>query len=544
MKKIFTLLVACFSISSFSQNTVNYNPLTGIIANPDRGFYKPFDTFSDNYIALNQTELTGFRVNNSITMIYRGFYLNTFKNSTISDTYLANIQKDFDVIRNSGLKAVIRFAYSNNESDVPRDASKAIILSHLQQLKPLLTANADVIAVMQAGFIGTYGEWYNTGQADFGGFGFNNTALTPQNFLARKEVVDAILNALPTNRAVQIRTPYFKREMYTTTALTQNEAFNMSAAARIGHHNDCFLASATDFGTYLDTAVEYPYLEQETKFLPMGGETCALNSPRTDCPETLSEMKKFHWSYLNLAYNPDVIKAWQNGSCFAEINDKLGYRFQLNNATLPQSGNIGGTLAVTLKLQNLGFASPFNVRKVYLVLKNTSTNATFPILMKTDPRLWIGADEISISENLSIPANIASGSYNMYLSLPDSSSSIANKPEYAVRFANENIWDNNTGYNNLNNVINISTNLDIAENEYNKIGIFPVPANDQITINGKIPLSDIGIYNSVGEKQKLDIIADNENELLINTKFLKNGIYFINFKNQSVFESKKIIVKH
>ena len=45
----------------------------------------------------------------------------------------------------------------------------------------------------------------------------------------------------------------------------------------IGHHNDCFLASSLDRGTYVDRAVEYPYLEADSKYTVVGGETCTLS---------------------------------------------------------------------------------------------------------------------------------------------------------------------------------------------------------------------------------------------------------------------------
>jgi pimeloyl-ACP methyl ester carboxylesterase len=36
------------------------------------------------------------------------------------------------------------------------------VVSHLDQLQPILTDNYDVIAFVQAGFIGSWGEWYYT----------------------------------------------------------------------------------------------------------------------------------------------------------------------------------------------------------------------------------------------------------------------------------------------------------------------------------------------------------------------------------------------
>ena len=123
-----------------------------------------------------------------------------------------------------------------------------ILLLHLQQLKPILQANEDLISVMQAGFIGSWGEWYYTSQAEFGGYGYNQTNLTATNIANRKEVVEAILSALPKSRMIQIRTPTFKQGLYSKNALTNTQAFSESSLARIGHHNDCFLASSSDFG--------------------------------------------------------------------------------------------------------------------------------------------------------------------------------------------------------------------------------------------------------------------------------------------------------
>lgn len=45
----------------------------------------------------------------------------------------------------------------------------------------------------------------------------------------------------------------------------------------VGIHNDCFLASSTDMGTYEDKSVEYPYLQEDTKYTVVGGQTCAVS---------------------------------------------------------------------------------------------------------------------------------------------------------------------------------------------------------------------------------------------------------------------------
>ena len=47
------------------------------------------------------------------------------------------------------------------------------------------------------------------------------------------------------------------------------------------------------------------------------------------------------------------------------------------------------------------------------------------------------------------------GKYELFLSLPDKYTSIAKRTEYAIRLANENVWEEATGYNKLNVTIDI-----------------------------------------------------------------------------------------
>ena len=57
---------------------------------------------------------------------------------------------------------------------------------------------------------------------------------------------------------------------------------------------------------------------------------------------------------------------------------------------------------------------------------------------------------------MDIPSDVEEGSYDLYLWMPDRHESIKNDPRYAVRFGNKNVWDDNTGYNDLNASITIS----------------------------------------------------------------------------------------
>ncbi|MET0234599.1 MAG: DUF4832 domain-containing protein [Kibdelosporangium sp.] len=433
-----------YSTGGGGNGTVTYTPTTANFANPERGFYHHTGDCDKNDFAL--ATLQDYRVNQGISLVMCVFYLAEFRDSPLSAAALAQLQQQFDAVRAAGLKMILRFAYTT--STAGDDAPKDRVFGHLDQLAPYLSANSDVIDVMQAGFIGAWGEWYYT--KNFGDAG----TVTAADWANRKAVTDKILSVLPTTRMVQLRTPKFKRTMYSTSPLPPGQAYNGSAAARLGHHNDCFLASPDDFGTYENPAVEYPYLQAETTYVAMGGETCAVNPPRSSCPTATGELAGFHWSYLNTDYNRDVVNAWNSEGCLPEVTRRLGYRFALRTGTYPASVSRGGTLPVSITLTNDGYAAPHNPRGLALILRNTATSATYRVTLNADPRKWTPGGTVTINQSVALPSGIPAGSYALLLSLPDPQQS--SRPEYAIHLANENVWEAATGLNNLRHTVTVN----------------------------------------------------------------------------------------
>lgn len=529
-KKLLFLLLCCSSILANAQTS--YVGSDEAFANPDRGFYKFTETHSGNYSLLNEATLTGYRVNEHITLIYRGFYLENFINSNISQEYLDKMQLDFNAIRNAGIKVIVRFVYNNTT----QDAAKARILSHISQLGPVLAANADVISTVHAGFIGSYGEWWGTTQAEFGGWGFNNTPLNSTNYSNRREVVDALLDVLPENIMVQVRTPFYKMYMYASDPESLH-------AKRIGFHNDCFLASADDVGTYNQGTMEQErsYMHEQTISVPMNGETCGLNPPRSECETAMDELAYFHWSSLNKDYNLDVLNSWIPG-CYSQIENALGYRFKLISANLPEEVPLNQSMVFTLNLQNNGFATPFNPRTAYIVLRNTVTGQEFKAPLASDPGIWSGPEQLIINENLSF-TGISEGTYAMFLSLPDPAAALSTRPEYAIRFANQNMWEPNTGYNNLNHIVTITPPLGLKEYLANTVIISPVPADNELTISvNTLESYSVKMLNTLG--QEIGSYNNKSEEIRIPVFDFPEGIYYVKISGNNDSLLKRIIVKH
>ncbi|MDD5570318.1 MAG: DUF4832 domain-containing protein [Bacteroidales bacterium] len=440
--KLFIIAFGCLFINtSMAQTpiTINYVSDNSLFANPERGFYVQILHGGD----FSQGTLQTYK-NQNMSIVLYSIYLTSFTSSPISSQFLTAFQNNLNSIRTAGMKTVLRFAYSSTST---ADATLEQMQAHLDQLQPYLASNVDIIMIMQAGFVGQWGEFQ--GSDNFGSDSWPPN-LSSTNKAKRKALIDKCLAVMPVNRFVQVRQPWIKREFYRTTALQDNEKFNGSSIARIGHFNDCFLDGNTDAGTYYDKAAEYPYLQQETKWLPMGGESCALSSPYTDCPNALTQVASLHWSFMNSGYHQGVLSGWQTQGCYNTIAKNLGYRFSIVNGEFSDSIQPGNSFHLKLSIANTGYAATFNSRPVEIIFRSVSNPATkFTFNLADDPRLWLSGDTAIIDSIISIPVNVPQGKYEVLLNFPDPESSISNRPEYSIRLANQNVWETTTGYNRL-----------------------------------------------------------------------------------------------
>lgn len=482
-------IVFCSSPGVAQHQEVFYEIDSANFPNPERGIYHHKEAQSSGYTPLSLSELSSYR-ERGVTLVMRVFYLRDFVHSDISREYLENVNRDFETARNAGVKLLVRFAYVKQMFAPHGDATPARVLAHIKQLTPVLRRNSDVTALVQAGFIGAWGEWYYTDHFSEV-TGFNNE----QNWADRKAVVEALLEAIPQNRTVQLRTPAYKRKITNTMEpLDSDEAFSGSMRSRIGHHNDCFLASANDLGTYLnDVEEEKSYIEDETLYVPLGGETCGVNVPASECPNALAEMERLHWSYLNEDYHPTVIAGFKSNGCMPDIRKYLGYRFRLIKSEIQEATKPGGEFSLSVELLNDGWAPPFNPRNVEIVLTNTNNDLEYYFKVPTDPRRWPLNDTIRLNQVIGIPENFSPGEYRVSLNLPDPEGSLSKNPFYSIRLANKDVWDPITGYNSLNAQVDVALGNDA--NDFTGVNYF-IP---RYVDDNSIAVSDFYASSSAAE---------------------------------------------
>ena len=420
---------------------LHYLAEEGPLFNPERGLYQHWERrLSDAAdAALTLEELARVRAE-GISLLLMIFDLAAFYDRPLSQPALAAIEADLNRLREGGLKAILRFRYSADPAAEQRDAAPAQTAAHIEALRPLFERHQDVILLLQAGFIGAWGEWY---YSDHWG---DEGRWSEEDRVARRALVDQLLEALP-GRAVQLRTPAYRWRLY-------GEESGCAAPAllsRLGYHNDCFLASASDFGTYQDPEREYPWLEAETRCVPMGGESCAPSGERSACPTALRELSLFHWSYLNRGYHPEVIEGWRRGGCWAQIQARLGYRLSLIRGDLPEEVAAAVPFPISLTLLNQGYAAPLTRRSLWLILEGEAGEGRWGLelsaaLQGMTPELGERRLELSAA----LPREMPPGRYRWTLSLPDPAPRLAARRAYAIRLANSGLWRPEQGVNDLN----------------------------------------------------------------------------------------------
>lgn len=434
--------------------TIKFVESKEIFPNPERGLYVQAYYESDSIGITSHANTGTIKYNRTapdkITLYLHSYYLTEYMESDLPQEFFDRFDYNMNALREGGAKVVLRFSYKhdNSNSGQPWDATPEWTHKHIDQLAPYLQKNADVILCVQCGLIGVWGEWYYT----------TNYKMNPTkdaDFEPRWQVLEHLLQAVPESRQVALRTPAFKMRYLKMrglgeTPLTQEEAYKTTNKARICAHNDCFVSSSSDVGTYKGSS-DRNFWAEDSKYTFMGGETCEKCS-ESEGEYAISQMEKFHWSYLNRAYRESVTNMWRKDGTMDKILTRLGYRFYLEKAILTEHPKAGQEYQAYFKLRNRGFAAPVNKRDVELIFVSASDASKKFVYPQTsvDPRFWLPGEH-TFTLSCTLDAQMK-GEYKLYLNLPDPYESLHNDPRYSIRLADENMWEEATGYNYLTTI--------------------------------------------------------------------------------------------
>lgn len=462
------------------------------IENPERGFRFEFIMNSENllnpYHGTNYANNFSATLNNEdiaygnnklkIAQVY--FYLSSFIGGSISASAFNNMQSILDQFNSNGIKVLLRFAYRYNES-IPKE-SLADIFNHMTQLESFLDQNKEKIYVVQAGFLGLWGEWHNSGYDNSIG--------------AKSAVIRRLLEVVPSSLKLQVRETRFKTEAkpafngyisnyspsggMTVTFPTMSNA----SADRIGFHNDYFVL---DQGPNAQWDYRWPDADffqarDEGWYTTIDGEM-PYDGPGSGTFNTIAygleggwyaarRMRAHHYSTFSIVHNYNTnIAAWKshmltpqkfrsdgtlvtddyflssNGaeisrSAFDYIRDHIGYRFQLRTAEIPHVVSTTASATIKARIKNFGFSKLVNYHPIYITLidqnnvvheflNGLSADQIIPTYGQTN-----GEYELSQAINFN---GLTPGIYKVGIWIPDSSPEIRYNPKFSIRLANANM---------------------------------------------------------------------------------------------------------
>ncbi len=352
------------------------------------------------------------------------FYLSAYKDTkTLPDVVFERMQKVFDCADELGIKLTVRFAYQGDMIGTG-EASDEIMLAHMKQLKPILEKNVKRIHVLEAGFLGSWGEWHSYKMQH-----------------RQRALLKGILEMTPKELYVQVRYPGIKNLLPTS-----NEDYD-----RIGFHDDSFFGYryCSSASTLNPGEKDWNQVIKESAFAPTGGETFwgAEHNEEIDGYDSILQFSAFRQNSFSI-YHSFIEKDWgasvaygqgyameqwqqteineqwlidnnityapgwflnQNGekverNVFDFIADHFGYKLELRDAEIEGDLSTGGKVDVKVNLVNYGFSAAFNMKSSLVVLDED--NKIVSEVKAGKPETWNSRNPEDYSDSTLLTHNI------------------------------------------------------------------------------------------------------------------------------------------
>lgn len=425
-------------------------------------------------------------------------------------------------LRQNNQSAVIRFAYdykySGKTSDgVDKDGNPyyrsvweptddSFISQHQEKVGAVISNYTDVIAAVECGIIGPWGEMHTSDRTDAA---------------SEKKIIGKWLEVLPEDMTVNVRKPkdFCAWSGEDLSNIDKYVAKKGTDAYRIGMYNDGYLGSARDLGTYKNRNKEITWLTTQTDHTLFGGELVQWDDedggePLNNIAFFEKEGFKTHTSYLNKDWHDGVMNGFRsttyNGGDslykgktteFDFLRNRMGYRFVVRGVRMTTELSADENFELETTIENVGFGNLFKNEQTSVIIKGNGLEKEFK-LWKLDSgkgekasnyaaQKWLSGTSLSdrisntMSAELDLPDDMPAGNYKVYIKIANRKSG---EGEYPIRFSN------------------VGSNVYDASLKANFVGSFKVtvPLKGDVNKDGKVNADDLlllrkRIVKSVGD---------------------------------------------
>lgn len=356
----------------------------------------------------------------------------------LSAAMLQNIDAGIAAYAGTGVRLLVRFIYNFGPIGAP-DAPVATISNHIDQLAPILLKYRDLIFALEAGFVGTWGEWHHSTNGN-------------DAFAAHKAVLDK-------------ETSYFKNVF---PILLRYPKDLIDYAGRVpdsglGLHDDYYASEAFDGGTWNSTA-DYTtadlkaYAAAASITSMFTGEFGAVYQPLQTCSALADYSYTYHLQSISLfPFPPEVGTLLATEGCASSFFGTVGTRIELQRIALLGDARASGRVHASVTMRSAGYGRVIRPRPVSLVLLSNNHPIATIALATTDLDLRTLASTVdraprTFEFDFVLPAVLPSGQISVALFIADPAPSLTSQAAYALPLnsldaINRPVFDPVTGYN-------------------------------------------------------------------------------------------------
>jgi hypothetical protein len=368
----------------------------------------------------------------------------------LSAAMLSDMETRISAFAGTGVRLMIRFTYNFGPiGPGAMDAPIGVISEQIDQVAPILLRHKDIIFALEAGFIGTWGEWHDSTNG-------NDTEA------AHAAVLNKELSYFRGLFPILVRTPGDLLQY--TGSLTPSPA--------LGLHDDYYASNSTDAGTWVNcdkgagfcvpqyTADQLRAYGQSVSTTAMfGGEFGALYPTLQSCDALDAYSYLYHAQSITLQISPTTVGTeLENEGCALSFYNKVGTRIEIEEATIDGSPAANGQIHLALTLANTGYGRVIRPRPVTLLfVSQGKVVAQYPISLADMDLRQLESSATPVPEtfklNVTLPPTFpTSGEVSAVLLIPDPAPSLTPQPAYALPLNSldqndKAIFDATTGYN-------------------------------------------------------------------------------------------------
>ncbi len=382
------------------------------------------------------------------------------------------IKRSLDAARADGVTLVVRVAYTDDAVYGAEPSDFAFVLRHQKQIGAILAQYPDVVAAIECGMIGPWGEMHSS---------------TYDTHEQNGAVVRGWLAETAPSTAILVRAPKHllaAADVETTAAFLAPRA-PIVGEERLGMYNDGYLGTDWDYGTWPGGEGSFTRAQGvawlATRRTPYGGECAYISTAdaekvtllKPDRYNVVEEFYRTHLSYLrNITQKISLVEfldslrfdarvyAFEGAPSLAEydgqslrrfIEDHLGYRFVVRRVKAAKEASAGKPFKIAFAVENTGFAAARGKIAAEIVFIQGDQVKVARAQLSVSVENWASGEVTRVLATAKTPKGLTRGpcAVALRLRVPMADEKAGDTPRRPIRFANPNLWLEAEGANRL-----------------------------------------------------------------------------------------------